>query len=66
MIIKLSALCLWLEEPQALGREKIPSISQQVGAQMKHEMTFPVNKYHLWLKFCLEEKDDVTEIWITH
>lgn len=66
MIIKLSALWLWLEEPQALGREKILSISQQVGAQMKNEMTFPVNKVHLSLKFCLEEKDDITEIWMTH
>lgn len=33
---------------------------------MKNEMTFPVDKFHLWLKFCLEEKDDVPGYeWLT-
>ena len=54
MIANPSALHLWLEESQELGREKILSISQQVGARMKNEMTFPMDKIHLWLKFCLE------------
>lgn len=44
---KPPALCLWLEEVQELGREKVLSISQQVGAQMKKYMTFPMNKVHL-------------------
>lgn len=56
-----SSLALIRRTP-GTGREKILSISQQVGAQMKNDMTFPVNKVHLSLKFCLEEKDDITEI----
>lgn len=40
MIATPSALCLWLEEPQELGREKILSISQQVRARMEKRFDF--------------------------
>lgn len=59
MITKPSSLCVWLEEFQELGREKALNISQQVETWMKNETTFPVNKFHLWLKFCWEQEGGV-------